>query len=117
LPHRSLARYPDQRYDLIVAIVTFRWRKHASNILSLEFMRLIRAQLERGGACFSNATSSPEAFKTGLAALRHGFRVFGFLTVSEQAPPTPAAGRKKRAEQGRREVPPNRSVAGGESCQ
>jgi len=81
---RWLARHSDGRYDLIVANVTFHWREHATNLLSREFMQLIRTHLEPGGAYFYNATSSPEAFRTGLAAFPHGLRVFGFLAVSDR---------------------------------
>ena len=81
---RWLTRHSNERYDLIVANVTFHWREHATNLLSVEFMQLIRAHLEPGGAYFYNATSSPDAFKTGLTAFRHGFRVFGFLAVSDR---------------------------------
>jgi spermidine synthase len=81
---RWLTRHPDEQYDLIVANVTFHWREHATNLLSLEFMRLIRAHLVPGGAYFYNATFSPEAFQTGLAAFPYGIRVIGFLAVSDR---------------------------------
>jgi spermidine synthase len=81
---RWLTRHPDERFDLIVANVTFHWREHATNLLSLEFMQLIRAHLVPGGAYFYNATFSPEAFQTGLAAFPYGLRVVGFLAVSDR---------------------------------
>ncbi len=81
---RWLARHPDERFDLIVANVTFHWREHATNLLSAEFLRLIRRHLEPGGAYLYNATSSPEAFRTGLEVFPYGLRVLGFLAVSDR---------------------------------
>ncbi|HET8624055.1 MAG TPA: hypothetical protein VFM14_10870 [Gemmatimonadales bacterium] len=81
---RWLVRNPHERFDLIVANVTFHWREHATNLLSLEFMQLVRSHLEPGGAYFYNATFSPEAFKTGLVAFPYGLRVVGFLAVSDR---------------------------------
>jgi spermidine synthase len=81
---RWLTRHPQQRFDLIVANVTFHWREHATNLLSKEFLELIRGHLEPGGAYFYNATSSPDAFKTGLTVFPYGLRVLGFLAVSDR---------------------------------
>jgi spermidine synthase len=81
---RWLVRHPDKRFDLIVANVTFHWREHATNLLSWEFLHLVRAHLEPGGAYFYNATSAPEAFRTGLAVFPYGLRVLGFMAVSER---------------------------------
>jgi spermidine synthase len=81
---RWLLRNPAEKFDLIVANVTFHWREHATNLLSLEFMQLVRAHLVAGGAYFYNATFSPEAYRTGLTSFRYGLRVVGFLAVSDR---------------------------------
>jgi spermidine synthase len=81
---RWLARNPTARFDLIAANVTLHWREHATNLLSKEFLELIRSRLEPGGIYFYNATSSPEAFQTGLAVFPHAIRVLNSIAVSDR---------------------------------
>jgi predicted membrane-bound spermidine synthase len=80
---RWLARNPDRRFDMVVANISFHWREHASNLLSREFLELVRRHLTRGGIYFYNTTESDDALKTGLAVFPHGMRVMNFLAVSE----------------------------------
>jgi spermidine synthase len=81
---RWLTRHPDTRFDLIVANVSYHWREHVTNLLSREFLQLVRSRLEPGGAYFYNTTSSPEAYQTGLSVFPYGMRVLNFLAVSDR---------------------------------
>jgi spermidine synthase len=81
---RWLARHPEERFDLIAANVTLHWREHATNLLSREFLELVRSRLEPGGLYFYNATSSPEAFATGMAVFPYAVRVLNSMAVSER---------------------------------
>lgn len=80
---RWLARHPDERFDLIVANITFHWREHATNLLSVEFLNLIRRHLERGGVYYYNTTFSADVMKTGFTVFPHGFRFGSFIAVSD----------------------------------
>ena len=80
---RWLRRNPDRRFDLIVSNTTFHWRAHATNLLSAEFLGLIRSRLHPGGVYFYNTTASPDAVVTGLASFKHAFRVSNFLALSD----------------------------------
>lgn len=80
---RWLARHPDEHFDLIVANITFHWREHATNLLSSEFLNLVRRHLSPGGVYYYNATSSADAMKTGFSVFPHGLRFGSFIAVSD----------------------------------
>ncbi len=80
---RWLSRNPDRRFDLIVANTTYHWRAHATNLLSVEYLELIRGHLREGGLYFYNTTDSEDVFKTALTVFPHGFRLNNFALVSD----------------------------------
>jgi spermidine synthase len=63
---------------------TFRWRANASNLLSTEFLGLIRKHLNAGGIEYYNITWSNEVQATGASAFPYALRVAGFLAVSDR---------------------------------
>ena len=80
---RWLMENPARKFDLIVVNSTFNWREHASNLLSVEFLQLVRHHLSQGGVFFYNTTSSPEVFLTGTTIFPYGLRVGNFLALSD----------------------------------
>jgi hypothetical protein len=80
---RWLQRHPDRKFDAIVMNTTYNWRAHSTNLLSEEFMSIIRAHLLPGGIFFFNTTSAPEAAKTAFTIFPHGLRVYNFVAVSD----------------------------------
>jgi spermidine synthase len=81
---RWLVRYPERRFDLVVMNTTFHWRAHASNLLSTDFLHLVRRHLEPGGALYYNTTHSPEVQLTGATVFPYAIRILNFLAVSDQ---------------------------------
>jgi spermidine synthase len=81
---RWLVRYPERRFDLVVMNTTIHWRDHASNLLSTDFLRIMRPHLEPGGVLYYNTTSSPEVQLTGATVFPYALRVMNFLAVSDQ---------------------------------
>lgn len=71
---RWLSRNPDRRYDLIVMNTTFHWRAYSTNLLSVEFLSLIRRHLDAGGILTFNTTGSPDALWTAS-------RIFPFVRL------------------------------------
>lgn len=71
---RWLSRNPDKCYDLVVMNTTFHWRAYTTNLLSVEFLSLIRRHLDTGGIMAFNTTSSPDALWTAS-------RVFPFVRL------------------------------------
>jgi spermidine synthase len=60
------------------------WLAHVSNLLSVEFLHLIRPHLKKGGIHYCNTTFSPEAVLTGVTVFPYGLRVANFLAVSDR---------------------------------
>ena len=61
---RWLRRNPDRKFDAIIANTTHHWREHATNLLSREFMELVKDHLKPGGIYQFNATGSYRAERT-----------------------------------------------------
>jgi predicted membrane-bound spermidine synthase len=80
---RWLVQNPNRKFDLLVMNTTFHWRAHVSNLLSVEFLRLVRSHLNPGGIHYFNTTSSGEAQLTGATQFRHCLRVHNFLAAGD----------------------------------
>jgi spermidine synthase len=72
-----------QRFDVIVMNTTFHWRAHSTSLLSMDFMDIARAHLERGGFLFFNTTNSDDVMKTAMTAFPFGLRMYNFAAVSD----------------------------------
>src|SRR5262249_26517697 len=64
---------------------TWHWRAHITNLLSREYMQLVRAHLSSGGVFFFNTTWSEDALVTALSTFAHGIRVWNCIAVSDGA--------------------------------
>jgi len=80
---RWLVRNAGRKYDAIVMNSTYNWRSNASNLLSVEFLQLIRQHLNPGGIAFYNTTASEEVQATGLNVFPSGMLVEAFLLISD----------------------------------
>ena len=80
---RWLVAHPERQFDLIVMNTTFHWRAQASNLLSVEFLTLVRRHLMPGGVLYYNTTGSGEALLTGATVFPYSIRVANFLAVSD----------------------------------
>ena len=80
---RWLLANPQAKYDVMVANTSFHWRDHTSQVLSEEYLRIVKEHLLPGGVYYYNATESPEVFVTGLHEFAYGMRVISFLAVSD----------------------------------
>jgi predicted membrane-bound spermidine synthase len=79
---RWLVRNRDRRFDAIVSNTTYYFRASASNLLSAEFLALVRDRLRPGGIFLYNTTGSERAQRTGCLAFPHGVRFSNQLVVS-----------------------------------
>ncbi|MGA6970825.1 MAG: hypothetical protein WBY93_04290 [Candidatus Binatus sp.] len=80
---RWLLANPNTRFDAIIMNTTFNWREHNTNLLSVEFLKMVRQHLLPGGILFYNTTSSREVLLTGVTVFPYGLRVGNFLALSD----------------------------------
>jgi spermidine synthase len=80
---RWLMRNRDRKFDAIVMNTSYNWRSNMSNLLSVEFLQLVRQHLNPGGVHFYNTTDSPEVMLTGVSVFPFGMRLANFMVVSD----------------------------------
>lgn len=80
---RWLVSHPDRRFDFILMNTSHHWRANASNLLSREFLGIIRSHLNPGGIGYYNTTTSKEAMTTGFSMFPYGLRIAGLIAVSD----------------------------------
>jgi predicted membrane-bound spermidine synthase len=80
---RWLLRNRESKFDVIVMNTTFNWRDHSSNLLSADFLRIVRQHLNVGGLCLYNPTESNRVIATGMAIFPFTIRVENALIVSD----------------------------------
>jgi len=83
---RWLNRNPDRRFDLIVANTTQHWRAHATHLLSVEFLELVKRHLTPGGVYYFNTTYSHAALNTAMREFPSGVLVVNFAAVGDSVP-------------------------------
>jgi spermidine synthase len=80
---RWLRGHPDRRFDAIVSNATFYFRASATNLLSVEFLDIIKRHLNRGGVYFYNTTGSSRVQRTGCLAFPYGARFTNHMVLSD----------------------------------
>ena len=78
---RWLGQARNERFDVIVANVTFHWRINAGHLLSREFFALAASRLRPDGILYFNATHSDQAMRTACTVFRSGLRFGSFVAV------------------------------------
>jgi spermidine synthase len=80
---RWLVAHPEARYDAIVSNNTYNWRDHSTGLLSVEYLELVRRNLNPGGVYYFNTTEADDAIATALQVFPHALRVINFVAVSD----------------------------------
>ncbi len=73
----------DRKFDAIINNTTLHWRSYASNLLSQEFLELMRQHTRPGGVIMYNGTCSPEAYKTAAEYFPYFYRYHSMAIVSD----------------------------------
>lgn len=80
---RWLIGHPNRKFDFILMNTTHNWRANASNLLSSDFLKILRRHLNPGGVAYYNTTSSGEVQFTGATVFPYALRISNFLAVSD----------------------------------
>ena len=80
---RWLQRHPRESFDLVVQNTTWHWRAHITDLLSREYLELVRTHLAAGGVFYFNTTFSPNAQRTAVSVYPYALRVRNFVAVSD----------------------------------
>lgn len=80
---RWLVRHAGRRFDAVVVNGTMHWRANATNLLSREFLALVRGALNEGGVYYFNTTGSLRAARTAGDAFRHIAGIGNFVAASD----------------------------------
>jgi spermidine synthase len=80
---RWLGHHPDAHFDAVVSNTTWHFRANATNLLSAEFLELVKQHLKPGGILFYNTTNSRRAQRTACATFPYGARFLNHMIVSQ----------------------------------
>ena len=79
---RWLRRHPERRFDVVFQNTTQHWRGNVTNLLSREYVELVKAHLAPKGVFSWNTTWSKGAMRTGALAFPHAVRLGNFMVGS-----------------------------------
>ena len=80
---RWLSHHPERRFDAIISNTTWNFRANVTNLLSTDFLNLVRKHLNPRGIAFYNTTDSARVQRTACLAFPHGARFTNHMVVSE----------------------------------
>jgi spermidine synthase len=80
---RWLQVHPERHFDAIVSNTTWHFRANTVNLLSVDFLDLIKSHLKPGGIFFYNTTDSARVQRTGCLGFADGARFLNHLVLSQ----------------------------------
>lgn len=80
-----LRKHPDEKFDLILMNTTWHWRAYSTNLLSVDFLNIIKPHLNPNAVLMYNTTSSRHAYTTALSVLPNVYR-YKNMVVSSPSP-------------------------------
>ena len=80
---RWLRANPNRHFDAVVSNTTWYFRASVTNLLSVEFLDLVRQHLNPGGIFFYNTTGSDRVQRTACQTFAYGARFTNHMVVSD----------------------------------
>lgn len=80
---RWLKAHPDKKYDLIIMNTTFFWRAYSANLLSREFLTLLKQHMSSHAILSYNSTGSPDVLKTANEVFSCARLYENFVTAAD----------------------------------
>jgi predicted membrane-bound spermidine synthase len=80
---RWLKEHPDNKYDMIVMNTTYHWRAYITNLLSQEFLRILKRHMNQNAILEYNTTGSPDALKTADSVFKNAYMYENFVVAGD----------------------------------
>lgn len=80
---RWLKNHPNRQYDMVVINTTYHWRAYVTNLLSQEFLHLLKRHMREGAVLEYNTTGSPDALKTATTVFKHAYLYENFVIAAD----------------------------------
>ncbi len=84
---RWLVRNQSEHFDAIVMNTSYYWRAGSTNLLSQDFLQILRTHLNEGGVIMYNTTSSSIVQKTGATVFPYAWRLLNAIVLSDSPIP------------------------------
>lgn len=75
----------DHKYDIILMNTTWNWRAYASNLLSKDFLDIVKTRMKSDSILFYNTTQSADAYYTASQVFLHTYK-YKFMVLNSSKP-------------------------------
>lgn len=82
---KYLNQHQDKSYDIVLMNTTWNWRAYASNLLSADFLRIIKRSLAADGVVYYNTTQSLDAYYTAQSVYDYVYQ-YKFIVLGSNKP-------------------------------
>jgi len=80
-----IKRNTDKKYDIILMNTTWNWRAYASNLLSKDFLDIVKTRMKSDSILFYNTTQSADAYYTASQVFPHTYK-YKFMVLNSLQP-------------------------------
>lgn len=77
-----LKKNKENKYDIILMNTTWHWRAYVSNLLSIEFLKILDTSLNNDGVLYYNSTQSMNAYSTAKQVYPYVYKYKYFILAS-----------------------------------
>ena len=81
---KYLKQHQEQTYDIILMNTTWNWRAYASNLLSADFLKIIKQSLAPDGVVYYNTTQSLDAYYTAQSIFDYVYQ-YKFIVLASDS--------------------------------
>lgn len=74
----------DKKFDLVMINTTFHWKAYSSNLLSKEFLTLLKNVVDKDGMAYYNSTMSADAYLTASKVFPYTYQHKYMIAVSHK---------------------------------
>lgn len=82
---KYLKQHQEYTYDIILMNTTWNWRAYTSNLLSSDFLNIVKQSLAPDGMVYYNTTQSLDAYYTAQSVLNHVYQ-YKFFALATNRP-------------------------------